>query len=228
MGVSIRMQCPNCGHSERSPIVTPFMRMFDKHDNVVNTIGAAYSALSATICYNCNLAYGLKLFGGSSSTLHYLRDAKSDEDADVAMNSIVAQTFPVSSAQYVSDAIPEKIRGPFRDILEDVSRRRNAPGVMSISRGCLDVALKELNQRKGSRVERLNNLMTEGKLTVGLSDWAKKLWKDGSDAVHDLEATNEQAAEHVEFLKLFFEVVFVLPDQVRRARIAAGEVPQHE
>ena len=38
------------------------------------------------------------------------------------------------------------------------------------------------------------------------AQWAEHLWTEGSDAAHDLDAKIERAIEHVEFLKLFFEV----------------------
>lgn len=113
--------------------------------------------------------------------------------------------------------LPQKIREPFQAAAEDAARHRNAAGILAVCRGCLDVALKELGQTSGGRRERIGNLAQAGLLTNGLAEWAQKLWDDGNDAVHDLEATIDKAIDHVEFLKLFFEVAFALPERIKRA-----------
>jgi hypothetical protein len=38
---------------------------------------------------------------------------------------------------------------------------------------------------------------------------------EGNEAVHELEASDEQAKEFVAFLRLFLEVAFVLPERIK-------------
>jgi hypothetical protein len=140
---------------------------------------------------------------------------------DAALQGGAIETFPRGVNGFLpSNDLPEKIRAPFVFAQEDAARRRNAPGVLSTARGCLDVALKELGQTTGGRRERINNLAAEGIITKGIAAWAQQLWEDGSDAVHDLDADMDRAIEHVEFLELFFEVAFSLPARIQA--ITAG------
>lgn len=113
--------------------------------------------------------------------------------------------------------LPHLIREQFVFVQEDALRRRNAAGIMSGSRACLDVALKHLGEETGGRRARIHKLANRGLITHGIAEWANKLWEEGSDAVHDLRADMDLAVDHVEFLRLFFEVAFALP-----ARIAAA------
>jgi hypothetical protein len=113
--------------------------------------------------------------------------------------------------------LPERIRQPFSVASEDARRRRNPAGLMAVARGCLDVALKELGETQGGRKKRIENLAAQGVVTKSIAEWANRLWEDGNDAVHDLEADIDVAIEHIKFLDLFFEVAFKLPLQVKAA-----------
>ena len=99
-------------------------------------------------------------------------------------------------------------------IQEDALNRRNPSGIMSGSRSCLDVALKALGETEGYRRTRIENLLKRGLITKSIATWSKKLWDEGSDSVHDLDADLDRAIEHVDFLRLFFEVVFRLPARI--------------
>jgi hypothetical protein len=88
---------------------------------------------------------------------------------------------------------------------------------MNGARSCLDVSLKALGEASGGRRDRINRLFERRIITQAIADWAQTLWKEGSDAAHDLEADMDRAIEHIEFLKLFFEVAFELPERVKAA-----------
>ncbi|GAA0212896.1 hypothetical protein GCM10009081_29530 [Brevundimonas nasdae] len=98
---------------------------------------------------------------------------------------------------------------------------------MSGARACLDVALKNLGESDGGRRTRINKLLSRGIITTSIAAWAQSLWEEGSDAVHDLDAEIDRAIEHVEFLKLFFEVAFGLPARIALAS-HEGEVDPTE
>lgn len=76
---------------------------------------------------------------------------------------------------------------------------------------------------EGGRRTRIDNLAARGIITKDIATWSHDLWDDGNDAIHDLDADMDTAIEHVEFLKLFFEVAFVLP-----AKIAASKNSEPE
>lgn len=142
------------------------------------------------------------------------------EKTDAALLHAVIRTVPQSPLSIEpNEDLPQVVREPFVYIQEDAIRRRNATGIMSGARSCLDVVLKAQGQLSGGRRKRIQNLAGQKIITQSIADWAQRLWDDGNDATHDLSANLERAVEHVEFLKLFFEVVYGLP-----ARVAAAQV----
>ncbi len=136
-------------------------------------------------------------------------------ETDVALRTVMIETVPDSAPGSATFRhVPTLVADAFRFVQEDAGRRRNAPGIMSGARSCLDVALKGLGQTTGGRRERINNLATAGLLTASIAAWAQELWEEGSDATHDLQADMDRAIEHVDFLRLFFEVAFELPAKI--------------
>ncbi|MCM0751205.1 hypothetical protein DEA98_07010 [Brucella pseudogrignonensis] len=75
--------------------------------------------------------------------------------------------------------------------------------IVSECRSIMDVCLKELGATQGGRRQRIAHLKASHVLTEDLAAWGEFLWDDGNDAVHDIEATHEDARKHVEYLKLF-------------------------
>jgi hypothetical protein len=96
--------------------------------------------------------------------------------------------------------------------------------IVSECRSILDVCLKHLGEKKDGegRKTRIQNLRDKHILTKDIAIWANTLWDDGNDAVHDISADTDVALQHVEFLKLFFRVVFELP-----AEIISKQTNQH-
>lgn len=62
-------------------------------------------------------------------------------------------------------------------------------------------------------------------LTADLADWAENLWDDGNPAVHEIKGNEDKARQHVEFLRLFFEVVYDIPAQVIASRGGSAGAP---
>lgn len=176
------------------------------------SIGHLVSA-GAVVCPECAKPFGARIRCSCSTSEFW--SAKSPDKTDQLLDNGRVEIWPKPSSEFkLNENLPLKIQKPFVEIQEDSHKRRNPIGILSVARGCLDVALKELGEEKGGRRERINNLAKRGIITHGIADWAQTLWEDGSDAVHDLEATIENAVEHVEFLELFFDVAFVLPKRI--------------
>jgi hypothetical protein len=218
--VKIRLDCPHCGVRERRPV--QYIRYLKPNGPgalvVTPQVQIASRLLAATFCDDCKLPFCIVLTSGANNSIQgILQSAGNEIGTEAAMEGAKIRTIPSAGTFEANDGLPEAIRQPFADIQEDAMKRRNAPGVMATARACLDVALKALGETQGGRVQRIQNLQNKGILTSSLSEWANKLWADGNDAVHDLEAKMDDAIEHVEFLKLFFEVVFVLPNKIDQA-----------
>lgn len=219
--LNLRIRCPYCHHTERTPFIVSkfYEQQYYSKDKLLPSHNGADKIIGFVQCFECHSPFGVEIRSTSTSQLTKLLQSRSEDKE--ATDSIVSDckifTYPNSRKIIFSSNIPKKIQQPFFDIQEDVHKNRNAAGVMSISRSCLDVALKELGQTTGGRKSRIKKLAEDKIITQGIAEWANKLWEDGNDAVHDLNADMGTAKEHVEFLKLFFEVAFSLPERIARA-----------
>lgn len=217
--LKVRLDCPYCGTRERRSVVhVRYLMGAGATTSVTPNVQSASRILAATFCDDCKMPFCLSIKSGSDVSIQgILQNAGSEIGTEASLRNAAISTMPEANIFQARSELPKAIRQPFADIQDDAAKRRNAPGIMATARGCLDVALKALGEKEGGRTTRIQRLKDHGILTASLSEWANKLWADGNDAVHDLEATIEDAIEHVEFLKLFFEVVFVLPDKIAEA-----------
>lgn len=136
-------------------------------------------------------------------------------------NLELLQVFPTSTMTEVHSSVPAAASQFFMEAEEDLRNGRNAAGVINKCRSVLDLCLKQLGASGAGRKARIADLRTKGLLTLGLANWADRLWDDGNEAIHDLTGDEKQAREHVSFLRLFFSVAFALPAQVAAAQAAA-------
>jgi len=182
------------------------------------SISEARVGAFGTVCPECQIPFGLMIFSNGRGSIHGLTQEGTDTArVDAAMTGLRVVTVPPNPAAPARfENVPLLVAEQFIFIQEDASRKRNPAGIMHGARSCLDVALKTLGQTEGGRRERINNLAQQGVITTAIAAWAQNLWEEGSDASHDLQADMGRAIEHVEFLKLFFEVAFELPSKIAR------------
>lgn len=213
-----RIQCPICDSIERMELIGPLRLWGDRIQGTVRLDANCSYGGAATLCPNCETPFGVLISMGGGGNISGLFSTGSPTETDTALRHATIQTVPASPVAATKfPNLPTLIAENFLFIQEDAQRRRNPAGILSGARSCLDVALKELGQAQGGRRERINNLAAAGTITTAIAAWAQTLWEEGSDATHDLSANLERAVEHVEFLKLFFEVAFEMP-----ARVAAS------
>lgn len=116
--------------------------------------------------------------------------------------------------------VPADIAEVLVELDEDYRRGRNAGRVLAGCRSVLDKALATLDpSATGARSNRIDALSKSGKLTADIAEWAKRLWVDGNDGVHELSAAGHPVGEHIEFLKLFVEVAFVIPERIKKGQV---------
>jgi len=225
--ISVRLTCPLCGTTERMP-VTP-LRYFREHltnKDVTPNIDQARRFAGAAMCPHCQQPYGVSIGQGDTATITGIFLAGSNDGYDAALKGAFINTVPTSKYVLHADPnLPPMIREPFVCIQEDVLRRRNPTGIMSGARSCLDVALKDKGEATGGRRDRIQRLAEKKVITQSIADWAQTLWEEGNDATHDLTANLDRAIEHVEFLKLFFEVAYGLPARIEAAMTMESEQP---
>ena len=201
---TLRLRCPFCFHIERMKVLPEALKCWAEGKNdfgstkrmIVSDPSQATIAATCAICPNCSSPFGLEISSKIRSysgpkVSSFLKKRGSDE-IDQALNSfnVVLSPKVLREAHGIvrDESLPEIIREQFIFIQEDAKKKRNPAGILSGARSCLDVALKSLGEEEGGRRDRINNLANKGIITKDIAAWAQKLWKDGSDATHDLKA----------------------------------------
>ncbi|MRN48706.1 DUF4145 domain-containing protein [Brucella sp. 10RB9214] len=198
---------------------------FSKPDAI--DVVRAYGFGTCPKCYFPSIV----LFKTSLRDLDYLRSV--DKSSPAAMhifgktNIQLIGTIPSPLANTTPNTAPAKVKELWPHTLMSLERGDPPSRIVSECRSILDVCLKELGATEGGRKQRIAHLKANHILTEDLATWGEFLWDDGNDAVHDIEATHEDARKHVEYLKLFFSVAFDLPADVRN-RLGQGTTNEEQ
>jgi hypothetical protein len=125
-------------------------------------------------------------------------------------------TYPKPEEPDDSPHYPKALREVFIELQEDIRAKRTAPRIVVGCRSVLEVALKELgyDEKKDKLSHRIDKARENGILTESMRQWAHRIRLDGNEAAHELTASHEDAAEFVNFLRLFLEITFVLPTRI--------------
>jgi len=132
----------------------------------------------------------------------------------------ISAVYPPPSALDVHANWPEIARRLIPELVEDLARNRDASRILSGARTVLDTVLRDLIGKatpKG-RAQQIDYLLKEGLITPSISEWAKQLWRDGSDASHDGVGDKELATAYLDFLRVFLRVTYVLPSEIALLR----------
>lgn len=135
--------------------------------------------------------------------------------------------FPASTTLNVHPSWPSIARSHLPELVEDLARGRDPSRILAGARSVLDVVLKDLvgeNLPKG-RTAQILKLQETGLITAGIADWAKSLWKDGSDASHDGSGDRIQASAYLDFLKVLLQVAYVLPAEIETLKAKSEAKP---
>ncbi|WP_166793058.1 DUF4145 domain-containing protein [Budvicia aquatica] len=125
-------------------------------------------------------------------------------------------TYPSPQNPDDSPYYPQGLRAIFVELQEDILMNRTPARIVSGCRSVLEVALRSLGYEKNNLISRIEQARNDGIITESMKDWSHRVRINGNEAVHELQATQEEASEFVSFLKLFLEVVFVLPERIKQ------------
>ncbi len=132
----------------------------------------------------------------------------------------IATIFPSASGLSVHSSWPEVARRLLPELIEDIGRNRDSSRILSGARTILDTCLKDLLQAEvpKGRSAQIDKLVEIGKITPDIGDWAKSLWRDGSDASHDAVGEQKAAEAYLDFLPIFLRVTYTLPQEIIELR----------
>lgn len=135
----------------------------------------------------------------------------------------VIAAYPPPPSPSVEPDWPDPVKTAMQDAESGMQNGQSAMSIMSACGAALEQALKALGAKGSNAYKRIENLKEQGVVTGTLADWAHNVRVVRNNAVHDYEATMDQALESFEFLKLFFRLVFTMPAEIERQRAEQAE-----
>lgn len=223
---SLKIKCPYCLHQVHISLseVSQYRHWVPTQRSTINS-QLPYvqrssetdlaNAFTTAFCPACNNPLMITF----QYRLNDLLDAADGVDDESQLRAVLyngtIRIYPEPRLPDDSPHYPEKIRAVFTELQEDVQSGRTAPRIIAGCRSVLEVALRALGYEKGNLLSRIELARQDGILTESMRNWAHRIRMEGNEAVHELEASDEQAKEFVAFLRLFLEVAFVLPERIK-------------
>jgi hypothetical protein len=223
MALTFRIVCPYCGQPTRAPAEAFYRWWPDEKVEEALRGDSEAEAAAGSYCPECDGLISLVVKGRDDILRPILSDEVEESDwghyqADLKL----ADYFPKPAALGLGRTVPAEIRKVFPDLIEDVNRRRNAVGSLTLCRSILEVALRELEKAHGlsanSRsniVSRVDRLKEAGVITSALAEWAHEIRLDGNQSAHELRGELALARAYSDFLVQFLDVAFELPRRIQ-------------
>jgi Zn ribbon nucleic-acid-binding protein len=151
--------------------------------------------------------------------LFYMRDCITNQDKTYngPLPKILC-VYPEPVPPYSHPALPEAVSKDFVELQSMLKQGLQPHWIVGGCRSVLETAVKELGGQGNALVNRIDDLKSKAIVSGVLADWAHGLRCFGNDAVHDRAGTPEEAAELVEFTKLFLQYTIEFPARVEEMR----------
>jgi len=209
--VQLKCFCPECG-AEGHHIVS-CLGHIEKEEQLrgISTV----RTFALVNCCNCKKRF-IAEFDVRTSLYN---DARSELSNPYSQKSIVLlgtniATVPPPKEPYTHPAFPDKVS----DFFVKIQRETHTITKVALVRAALELALKELGIEASNLYEAIQEAFKQGLITKSVAEWAHIVRKWGNKALHELEASEAEAQEAEEFLKIFLGLVFRIPYEVEKAR----------
>lgn len=144
------------------------------------------------------------------------------EDAPLfGANSLitVTHTYPQPVKAMMGQHWPEKLKPMFSDAQLMLAEKKTPAMIVSACRSVLEVAAKDLGAEGKNLAQRIDNLADTGLITVAMKDWSHRVRIAGNEAVHEIEATHDEAAQLIQFITHFLDMAFTIPKSLPAAKM---------
>jgi len=131
-----------------------------------------------------------------------------------SIDVLKARAYP-SPEYYRSNAVPQEIMDLFFDIQ---ARSKHPAMIIAGCRSVLEASVDRMNAKGNTLFEKIEYLFKEGIIPKPIAEWCHIIRKFGNKAVHEIQATREEAEEIVELTRFFLIYVFELPAKVAEIR----------
>lgn len=129
--------------------------------------------------------------------------------------------WPTPTPPYNHPSLPDAVQQDFVDLQEMLKEGRQPHFIITGCRSVLETAVKALGGEGKRLVDRIDDLKLKAVVNGVLADWAHQVRLEGNGAVHDRSGTPDEAAELVEFTKLFLQYTFEFPSRVQEGKRAS-------
>ena len=125
-------------------------------------------------------------------------------------------------AQRAQESVPQRAR----EYLNQAIESKHAPaGAIMLCASAVDAMLKDRGLLKGSLNTRIKEAAKTHLITSDMSEWAHEVRLDANDQRHSDTSqplpSPEDASRVIDFTLALSDILFVLPERVRRGRIAS-------
>lgn len=222
-----RITCPHCANQvdlafnnlfhyriakTNGPVQEHFRKDMHRRDEEM----LCYGAGNCSICEEPCLAIFRTPASHLHAVLHAAKDSMRASGKFVAEHARLEMIYPEPPKPADDPSYPKKVRELFPELQQMAGRGASPSIVVGGCRSVLEVACVELGGEGKSLQKKIDSLLEKGVLTQPLAEWSHRLRLDGNAAVHEIDATPEQAKELVAFARLFLEVTFALPARIRK------------
>jgi len=222
-----KTECPNCGNIESFPVYQVLERRVltrqqaKKVAPAVQTrviqhgdIMQAYGTGACPTCWQPLLF----VFSCPYSDLEEIRKCTGPDKRYTGPTPNLLKQYPEPERAFEHPAIPEKTAKLFTNLQDHMRQNLDPSMVIAGCRSVLETAVNDLGAEGGTLVKRITDLQQKGVLPRVLADWAHQIRIEGNEAIHEINATVEQADEMINFVRIFLEYTFVLPRRIEEKR----------
>jgi len=134
------------------------------------------------------------------------------ERENIQLKPIKATVYPEPKEPFTSVYFPQRVN----ELLTEVENAKTPAGKVMFCRSIIEYALKDksIGSERDNLVNRINKAFENGIITKPVADWAHIFRKIGNKAVHEISATEEEAKEFEAFVKIFLELIYIIPAKV--------------
>ncbi len=222
-----KTECPNCGNIESFPLSHFYeSRILTRQEAKktapaiqtrvvpVGDIMEAYGTAACPTCYQPMLFF----FSCAFSQLEEIRKCAGFDKRYNGPAPKLLKQYPEPQHAFDHPAIPERAAKLFTNLQDHMRQGLEPSMVVAGCRSTLEMALGSLGAEGRTLIDRINDLHQKGVLTRVLADWAHQVRMEGNQAIHEINATVEQADEMINFVRIFLEYAFVLPQRIAEKR----------
>ena len=130
----------------------------------------------------------------------------------------VTELLPAPPTSHRDPDWPENVRNLFADAQTALRLGMSPVMVVSTCRTVLETCLKTLGAKGDTIAQRIQNLRGNAVITEAIAAWATEIRTLGNDAIHDAEASRDDAVALVGFLIQFMIVAFSIPAGIELRR----------